>query len=62
MSKIFLNQWKNFVVGQVFHDGFGIGGAIEKSQLGEIVRWCTDELPADKPRHLLGISEPDDLA
>ena len=22
---------------------------------------CTDELPDDKPRHLLGISEPDDL-
>ncbi|MFT8395483.1 tRNA guanosine(34) transglycosylase Tgt [Propionibacterium sp.] len=42
-------------------DGYGIGGAIEKQRLGEIVGWCAEELPADKPRHLLGISEPDDL-
>jgi len=42
-------------------DGFGIGGALEKSQLGTIVGWVTDELPESKPRHLLGISEPDDL-
>lgn len=42
-------------------DGFGIGGAIEKDRLGEIVRWVNEELPEDKPRHLLGIGEPDDL-
>lgn len=42
-------------------DGFGIGGALEKDQLGTIVSWVCEELPADKPRHLLGISEPDDL-
>ncbi len=42
-------------------DGFGIGGALEKSQLGTIVGWASDELPESKPRHLLGISEPDDL-
>lgn len=42
-------------------DGYGIGGAIEKSRLGEIVRWVNEELPADKPKHLLGISEPDDM-
>jgi queuine tRNA-ribosyltransferase len=42
-------------------DGFGIGGAIDKSALGEIVSWVTDELPEDKPRHLLGIGEPDDI-
>ncbi|MGI8953922.1 MAG: tRNA guanosine(34) transglycosylase Tgt [Nocardioidaceae bacterium] len=42
-------------------DGFGIGGAIEKAELGAIVRWVTDELPEEKPRHLLGIGEPDDL-
>ncbi len=41
--------------------GFGIGGALEKDSLGTIVGWVTDELPADKPRHLLGISEPDDI-
>lgn len=48
------------VDGQRF-DGFGIGGALEKSRLGEIVGWVSQELPEDRPRHLLGISEPDDL-
>ncbi|MGP5626532.1 tRNA guanosine(34) transglycosylase Tgt [Brachybacterium alimentarium] len=42
-------------------DGFGIGGALEKENLGTIVDWVTDELPEAKPRHLLGISEVDDL-
>lgn len=42
-------------------DGYGIGGALEKQNLATIVGWCTEELPDDKPRHLLGISEPDDL-
>lgn len=42
-------------------DGFGIGGALEKTQLGTIVSWVSEELPPDKPRHLLGIGEPDDL-
>lgn len=42
-------------------DGYGIGGALEKQNLATIVGWVCDELPADKPRHLLGISEPDDL-
>ncbi|MGW0160022.1 tRNA guanosine(34) transglycosylase Tgt [Mycobacterium sp. NPDC003323] len=42
-------------------DGYGIGGALEKQNLATIVEWVTSELPADKPRHLLGISEPDDL-
>ena len=41
--------------------GFGIGGAIEKQRLAEIVGWVVDELPENKPRHLLGIGEPDDL-
>ena len=42
-------------------DGYGIGGALEKQNLATIVGWVTSELPDDKPRHLLGISEPDDL-
>ena len=42
-------------------DGYGIGGALEKQNLATIVGWVTSELPEDKPRHLLGISEPDDL-
>ena len=42
-------------------DGYGIGGALEKENLGTIVGWCAEELPEDRPRHLLGISEPDDI-
>ena len=48
------------VNGQSF-DGFGIGGALEKQNLGTITGWVSAELPDDKPRHMLGISEPDDL-
>ena len=42
-------------------DGYGIGGALEKQNLAAIIGWVIEELPDDKPRHLLGISEPDDL-
>lgn len=48
------------VDGQSF-DGFGIGGALEKENLGTICGWVCSELPANKPRHLLGISEPEDF-
>jgi len=42
-------------------DGFGIGGALDKETLGTIVGWVVEELPREKPRHLLGIGEPLDL-
>jgi queuine tRNA-ribosyltransferase len=42
-------------------DGFGIGGALDKSQLGTIITWVNEILPEDKPRHLLGIGAPEDL-
>ena len=45
----------------VSFDGFGIGGALDKETLGDILRWVNEELPQDKPRHFLGIGEPDDL-
>jgi queuine tRNA-ribosyltransferase len=48
-------------IGAMPFDGFGIGGAIEKDRLGDIVRWANQELPVDKPKHLLGISEPNDI-
>ncbi len=48
------------VDGQRF-DGYGIGGALEKENLGTIVGWVSESLPEDKPRHLLGISEPEDV-
>lgn len=42
-------------------DGFGLGGAFLKETLGDILRWCNEELPFAKPRHLLGLSHPDDI-
>lgn len=46
---------------EIGFDGYGIGGALEKQNLAAIVEWVCSELPPDKPRHMLGISEPDDL-
>ncbi|GAB2744207.1 tRNA guanosine(34) transglycosylase Tgt [Sinomonas soli] len=48
-------------LGAMPFDGYGIGGALEKENLGTIVGWCSEVLPEDRPRHLLGISEPDDI-
>lgn len=48
-------------LGGMDFDGYGLGGALEKSRIGEIVRWMNEELPENKPRHMLGISEPDDI-
>jgi queuine tRNA-ribosyltransferase len=48
-------------LGALPFDGYGIGGAIEKEKLGDIVRWVNEELPENKPKHLLGISEPNDI-
>ena len=42
-------------------DGFGIGGALDKAELGTIISWVNQELPEDKPKHLLGIGAPEDL-
>jgi len=42
-------------------DGYGIGGALQKAELGTIVRWVCEELPEQSPRHLLGIGDPVDL-
>ena len=51
------------VIGAMPFDGFGIGGEFgdDKSRMAEMIRWVVDELPADKPRHLLGIGHPDDF-
>ena len=48
-------------LGSMDFAGYGIGGAIDKHRLAEIIGWVVDELPEDRPRHLLGIGEPDDL-
>jgi len=42
-------------------DGFGIGGSFAKEDMETAVRWVNEILPEEKPRHLLGIGEPEDL-
>lgn len=42
-------------------DGFGIGGSFNKDDISTAVGWVTEELPDEKPRHLLGIGEPEDM-
>lgn len=46
---------------QMDFDGYGLGGAFLKETLGDILTWCNEELPENKPRHLLGLSHPDDI-
>jgi queuine tRNA-ribosyltransferase len=43
--------------------GIAIGGSLgeNKEQMFQVVEWTIEELPEDKPRHLLGIGEVDDL-
>ena len=42
-------------------DGFGIGGSFAKEDMEMAVKWVNEILPKEKPRHLLGIGEPEDL-
>ncbi|RYX78915.1 tRNA guanosine(34) transglycosylase Tgt [bacterium] len=48
-------------LGSMDFDGYGLGGAFTKENIGEITGWMCQELPENKPRHMLGISEPDDI-
>lgn len=49
------------IIGEMDFDGFGIGGSFAKEDMSKAVKWVNEELPVDKPRHLLGIGEPEDL-
>lgn len=42
-------------------DGYGIGGSFAKEDMSTAVKWVNEILPEEKPRHLLGIGEPEDL-
>jgi len=44
-------------------DGIAIGGSLgaDKAQIYEVTGWTTAALPEDRPRHLLGIGDVDDL-
>jgi queuine tRNA-ribosyltransferase len=48
-------------IGDMDFDGFGIGGSFDKDDLHTAVKWVNEILPENKPRHLLGIGEPEDL-
>jgi queuine tRNA-ribosyltransferase len=43
--------------------GVAIGGTLgeDKDQMFEVVRWAMEEIPEERPVHLLGIGEVDDL-
>ncbi|MFA6520612.1 MAG: tRNA guanosine(34) transglycosylase Tgt [Candidatus Paceibacterota bacterium] len=48
-------------IGSLDFDGFGIGGSFAKEDMSTAVKWVNEILPEEKPRHLLGIGEPEDL-
>lgn len=48
-------------IGSLDFDGFGIGGSFVKEDIQTAVKWVNEILPKEKPRHLLGIGEPEDL-
>jgi queuine tRNA-ribosyltransferase len=56
LRKISANFLKDFNF-----DGFGIGGSFAKEDMSTAVKWVNEILPEEKPRHLLGIGEPEDL-
>jgi queuine tRNA-ribosyltransferase len=44
-------------------DGVAVGGSLgqEKAQMREVVEWSLAPVPVEKPRHLLGIGDVDDI-
>jgi queuine tRNA-ribosyltransferase len=48
-------------LGAMDFDGYGIGGSFAKEDMSSGVLWANEFLPKDKPRHLLGIGEVEDL-
>ena len=49
------------LIGSMNFDGFGIGGTFSKADLGDTLDAAIRPLPPEKPRHLLGIGEPEDI-
>lgn len=49
------------ILGEMDFDGYGIGGSFAKEDMSTAVAWVNEILPKEKPRHLLGIGEPEDL-
>jgi len=51
-----------FISGQDF-DGYAIGGSLGRSkmEMHQVLEWTIPLLPQDKPRHLLGVGEIEDI-
>ncbi len=49
------------ILGAMDFDGYGIGGSFTKEDMENTVKAATENLPENKPRHLLGIGEPVDF-
>ncbi len=64
ISEMSVNSGMDPVTGEASFtgfDGFGIGGSFAKEDMSTAVKWVNEILPEEKPRHLLGIGEPEDL-
>ena len=48
-------------IASIDFDGFGIGGSFDKDDMTTIVGFVNEILPEEKPRHMLGIGEIEDL-
>ena len=50
-------------IGQMAFDGFAIGGSLgtSKRDVERVLDWSIPALSEDRPRHMLGIGEPEDL-
>jgi len=58
-----LRQESASFIGDKDFDGFAIGGSLgrSKTEMHQVLEWVVPLLPAQKPRHLLGIGDMDDI-
>lgn len=58
-----LRQESAKFIGSLPFAGFGIGGEFgsDKKKMSQMLKWVIDELPEEKPRHLLGIGYLEDI-
>ncbi len=62
-----LRRYSAKTLGVLPFDGYAIGGTYgdayggTKAETSSMIRWATDHLPNDRPRHLFGVGELDDL-
>lgn len=49
------------VIGAMSFDGYGLGASYAPEERDVAIAWMTSELPEEKPRHLLGVGEINDI-